>query len=141
MQLTRYTDYALRVLMHVGSRERGELASIHEIAQVYNISRNHLMKVVQDLGQAGFLETVRGRNGGIRLGRPASEIGIGALIRHTEHSFDLIDCSTCIIVPACGVPRMLAEAMRAFLDVLDKYTLADLLHDHEPELRQIFGLS
>lgn len=139
MQLSLYTDYAFRLLIHVGTRAPGELSSINEISRVYDISRSHLMKIVQDLGRAGFLETVRGRHGGIRLGRPASEIGIGALVRHTEHGCDLVDCSTCLILPACTLPRMLGEAMRAFIDVLDKYTLADLLDDRQTELRQIFA--
>lgn len=140
MQLSLYTDYAFRLLIHVGSREPAELSSIHEISSVYNISRSHLMKIVQDLGRAGFLETVRGRNGGIRLGQPAKDISIGMLVRHTERGFDLVDCSTCLILPACSLPRMLSEAMQAFIDVLDKYTLADLLNGREAELRQIFAV-
>lgn len=137
MKLTRYTDYAMRVLIHLGSHG-DELASIAEIARAYDISQNHLMKVVQDLGHAGFIETVRGRNGGIRLGRPASEINLGALVRHTEAGFDLVDCSTCMIAPACTLPRVLAEATRAFLGVLDHYTLVDLL-DHRLDLRRLFA--
>ena len=127
MQLTRYTDYAIRVLLHVGSRDDDNLSSIAEIADVYDISRNNLMKVVQDLGQAGFLTTVRGRGGGLRLGRPAETISIGEIVRHTETGFDLVDCSTCIAAPACTMPRILKEATQAFLDVLDRYTLADVL--------------
>lgn len=138
MQLTRYTDYAFRVLIHVGTRPAGELSSIAGIADVHQISRNHLMKVVQDLGRAGFLETVRGRNGGLRLGRPAAEINIGALVRHTEQGFSLVDCSTCLIASACALPRMLAQAMRAFLAVLDSYTLADLLQDRHQDFRALF---
>ncbi|RVT90923.1 Rrf2 family transcriptional regulator [Sphingomonas crocodyli] len=138
MQLTRYTDYAVRVLLHVGARDEGDLSSIAEIAHVYDISRNHLMKVVQDLGQAGFLETVRGRNGGLRLGRPADEISIGEIVRHTETGFDLVDCSSCIVAPACTLPRILNEATRAFLAVLDRYTLADVL-SRRADLRGLFG--
>jgi Rrf2 family nitric oxide-sensitive transcriptional repressor len=139
MQLTRYTDYALRVMLHVGARDEGSLSSISEIANVYGISKNHLMKVVQDLGQAGFVETVRGRNGGLRLGRPASEIGIGAIIRHTEPGFALVDCSSCLIAPACTLPRILNEAIRAFLKVLDGYTLADVLDGRRNDLRHLFS--
>ena len=138
MQLTRYTDYAVRVLLHVGARDEGSLSSIAEIASVYGISRNHLMKVVQDLGQAGFLETVRGRNGGLKLGQPAEAIRIGAVIRHTEQGFDLVDCSSCIIAPACTLPKILNEATKAFLAVLDQYTLADVLH-RRADLRGLFG--
>jgi Rrf2 family nitric oxide-sensitive transcriptional repressor len=138
MQLTRYTDYAIRVLLHVGARDEGSLSSISEIATVYDISKSHLMKVVQDLGQAGFLATVRGRNGGLRLGRAPDQISIGAIVRHTEQGFDLVDCSACVIAPACGLPNILSEATRAFLDVLDRYTLADVL-SRRADLRGLFG--
>ena len=138
MKLTRYTDYAMRVLMHLAARDEG-LSSIAEVARVYGISQNHLMKVVQDLGKAGYVETVRGRSGGIRLGRPAGEINIGALVRHTEEWHELVDCSTCLIAGACVLPRVLDEATRAFLGVLDKYTLADLL-DRRAGLRRLFGI-
>ncbi len=137
MKLTRYTDYAMRVLIHLGSSD-DRLSSIAEIARAYDISQNHLMKVVQDLGRAGFVETVRGRSGGIRLGRAPTDIPLGKLVRHTEAGFDLVDCSTCKIAPACTLPRVLAEATRAFLGVLDQYTLADLL-DHKLDLRRLFS--
>lgn len=137
MQLTRYTDYAVRVLLHVGARDEGDLSSIAEIAQTYDISRNHLMKVVQDLGQAGFLETVRGRGGGLRLGRQANEITVGEVVRHTETGFQLVDCTSCIVRTACTLPRVFNEATRAFLDVLDRYTLADALTRRD-DLRRIF---
>ncbi|WP_285016894.1 Rrf2 family transcriptional regulator [Novosphingobium sp. fls2-241-R2A-195] len=137
MQLTRYTDYAVRVLLHVGARDEGDLSSIAEIAQTYDISRNHLMKVVQDLGQAGFLETVRGRGGGLRLGRQANEITVGEVVRHTETGFQLVDCTSCIVHTACTLPRVFNEATRAFLDVLDRYTLADALTRRD-DLRRIF---
>lgn len=91
MKLTRYTDYALRVLMHVAARPE-RLSSIGEIARSYGISQNHLMKVVHDLRKSGFLAAVRGRSGGIKLGRPAGEIVIGEVVRHTEDGFDLVEC-------------------------------------------------
>lgn len=141
MKLTRYTDYAMRVLMHLGTCDDGQsggLSSIAEIARAYDISQNHLMKVVQDLGHAGFVETVRGRNGGIRLGRKPEEINLGELVRHTEAGFDLVDCAHCLIAPACGLTGVLAEATRAFLAVLDKYTLVDLL-DRKLDLRRLFS--
>lgn len=138
MKLTRYTDYAMRVLMHLGTRDDG-LASIAEIARAYDISQNHLMKVVQDLGRAGFVETVRGRNGGIRLGRKPEDINLGELVRHTEAGFDLVDCAHCVIAPACGLTGVLAEATQAFLAVLDKYTLLHLL-DRKSQLRQLFAI-
>ncbi|WP_420145189.1 Rrf2 family transcriptional regulator [Sphingobium sp.] len=137
MQLTRYTDYAMRVLVHVAARDEGGLSSIQEIADVYGVSKDHLKKVAQDLGQAGFLDTVRGRNGGLRLGRPADQISIGQIVRHTETGFDLVDCSSCLIAPACTLPRILNEATRAFLTVLDRYTLADIL-SRQIDLRRLF---
>jgi len=138
MQLTRFTDYSIRVLIHVASRRDDELSSIQEIADAYDISRNHLMKVVVDLGRAGFLETIRGRAGGLRLGRPADTINLGELVRQTEQSLKLVDCSSCLIAPSCVLPRILAEATRAFLAVLDRYTLADLLRDRSGDLRALF---
>jgi Rrf2 family nitric oxide-sensitive transcriptional repressor len=138
MQLSRYTDYAMRVMVHVGSRDAGTLSSIAEIASIYGISKNHLMKVVQDLGQAHYLETVRGRNGGLRLGRPAGEISIGDLVRHTENGFDLVDCSNCLIAPACSLPKILNEATQAFLGVLDRYSLDDILVA-KIDLKRLFG--
>ncbi|OJW71342.1 MAG: Rrf2 family transcriptional regulator [Sphingomonadales bacterium 63-6] len=126
MRLTRYTDYAMRVLLYLG-RKPGELASIAAIARAYAISQNHLMKVVNDLVNAGYLESVRGRNGGIRLARPPQEINVGALVRHTEDDFDLVGCGACVIAPACGLTSVLDEALLAFLNVLDGYSLADVL--------------
>lgn len=126
MRLTRYTDLAMRVLLYLG-REPDRLTSIAEIARGYAISQNHLMKVVSDLVGLGLVESVRGRSGGIRLGRPASEINLGSLVRRTENDFDLADCGSCVIAPACGLTGVLNEALGAFLSVLDRYSLADLL--------------
>lgn len=138
MQLTRYTDYALRIMLHVGAQDEDELSSIAQIADVYRISKNHLMKVVQHLAQGGFLQTVRGRNGGLRLARPAESITIGQIVRHTEQGFDLVDCSTCLVAPACTIPRILGEATQAFLGVLDRYTVDDIL-SRKVDLRRLFG--
>lgn len=126
MRLTRYTDFAMRVLIYLGTRE-DRLCSISEISRAYGVSQNHLMKVVQDLGRAGYVTSARGRLGGIRLARPPAEINIGAVIRHTEEGFDLVDCGGCLIAPACGLTGVLAEAIVAFLAVLDRHTLADVL--------------
>lgn len=126
MRLTRFTDYALRVLLYLGARP-DRLCSIAEIAAAYGISQNHLMKVVSDLGQAGLVASTRGRTGGIRLARPAAEINVGSVVRRTEAGTDLADCGHCVIAPACGLTCVLAEALAAFLTVLDGYTLADLL--------------
>lgn len=126
MRLTRYTDFAMRVLLYLG-RHPEQLCSIAEVARAYGVSQNHLMKVVSDLVSVGYVESVRGRNGGIRLGRSPSEINVGALIRHTEDDFDLVGCGACIIAPACGLTGVLDEALVAFMAVLDRYTLADVL--------------
>ncbi|MEY9535809.1 Rrf2 family transcriptional regulator [Sinorhizobium fredii] len=126
MRLTKYTDYAMRLMIYLGSRPPG-LSSIREISDKFEISQNHMMKVVQDLANAQFLEAVRGRNGGIRLARAANEINLGALLRHTEELSDLIDCQGCRIAPACTLPTVLSEATAAFVAVFDKYTLADLV--------------
>lgn len=126
MRLTRYTDYALRVLLYLGAQP-DRVCSIAEIARAYGISQNHLMKVAHDLGKAGYVEGVRGRSGGIRLAKPANRINVGAVVRHTEEGFELADCGTCVIAPACGLTGVLAEALTAFMAVLDRYTLADLL--------------
>lgn len=125
MRLTRYTDYALRVLTYLAARP-DRRCSIAEIARAYGVSQNHLMKVVNDLARAGFVASVRGRGGGIRLARPPAAIGLGEVVRHTEDSFQLIDCGGCVIEPACGISGALREALAAFMAVLDGYTLVDL---------------
>lgn len=126
MRLTRYTDYALRVLTYLGAQP-DRVCSIAEIARAYGISQNHLMKVAHDLGKAGYVEGVRGRAGGIRLGKPADKINVGEVVRHTEEGFDLVECGSCAIAPACELTGILHEALAAFMEVLDRYTLADLL--------------
>ena len=131
MQLTRYSDYSLRVLIYLAlAPER--LATIEEIARSYDISRAHLMKVVHQLGLRGYVETVRGRRGGLRLARAPEEIRVGDVVRSSEGSFDLVECfdpasSRCAIQQACGLRSVLGEALGAFLAVLDGYTLADLI--------------
>jgi len=137
MKLSRYTDYAIRVLTYLAAHE-DRLCSIREIAQCYGISENHLMKIVHDLGRAGFIATSRGRGGGLRLGRPASAIVVGELVRHTEDGFDLVDCARCLIGSACGATAVLREATDAFLAVLDRYTLADVV-DQRQRLAALFG--
>lgn len=128
MNLTRHTDYALRVLMYLAS-DADRLATIAEIADAYAISRNHLMKVVNQLGRAGFVQTIRGQQGGLRLGREPVAINIGAVVRATEGNLEIIDCDKpgCPIVPACALKGALNEARDAFLAVLDRYTLQDLV--------------
>ena len=138
MRLKSYTDYALRVLMHLATRP-DRLASIGEIARTYRISHNHLMKVVHDLRKEGFVDAVRGRSGGIRLGRPADAISVGDIVRHTEAGFDLVDCGSCVIAPACALTAALHEARSAFMAVLDGYSLADLVEERKSGLRELLA--
>ena len=137
MRLTLHTDYALRVLIYAGMHA-DRLCSVSEIANAYGVSRNHLVKVVHGLGRAGFLESARGRSGGIRLARPAAEIRVGDVVRHAEDGFDLVDCGTCRITGACRLPGMLGEALAAFVGVLDRYTLADLV-EQPAEIRAMLA--
>jgi Rrf2 family nitric oxide-sensitive transcriptional repressor len=131
MQLTRFTDYSLRVLIFLAV-EPDRRATIDEIAGAYGISKAHLMKVVHELGARGWVETVRGRGGGLQLARAPEEIRVGAVVRATEENLALVECfapatSACAIESACGLRAVLDEALAAFLAVLDDYTLADLI--------------
>lgn len=133
MRLTLHTDFALRVLIQVGLNG-GKLTTIQDIAESFDISRQHLMKIVNDLGQKGYLDTVRGRNGGIRLKRAPAAINVGQVVRDTEDRLDVIGClgerGYCRIERVCVLRGALSEATDAFLGVLDGYTLADLIRPH-----------
>ena len=126
MKLTRFTDYSLRVLIHLGVHP-DRRCSIPEIAAAYGISEHHLVKVVQTLGQLGYVRTVRGRGGGIQLARPPGDLRIGDVVRSTEGCQSLVECKDCIIAPSCRLGGIFREAMMAFFRVLDGYTLLDLL--------------
>ena len=131
MRLTVRTDYALRVLMYVGLTPGG-LARIAEVAAAYGISENHLMAIVHRLGTLGYLETVRGKGGGVRLARRPEDISLGEVVRSMETDMALVECfgagpGGCPIEPACALRGVLGEALAAFLAVLDRHTLADLL--------------
>ncbi|HEX3098284.1 MAG TPA: Rrf2 family transcriptional regulator [Usitatibacter sp.] len=130
MRLTTFSDYALRVLMYLGANG-GELATIGDIASAYGISANHLMKVVHRLAQGGYVETLRGKGGGMRLARRPEAIGLGALLRDTEEK-RLVECFDgaspgCRLEGSCVLRGVLSGALEAFFAVLDRYTLADLL--------------
>ncbi len=130
MRLTLYTDYSLRVLIYLTGRE-DKSVTITELADFYKISRNHLVKVVHNLGLNGYILTNRGRHGGIKLSRPAKEIPIGEVVRSTEPDFDLLECfnptvDQCVITRSCSLKGVLFNAQASFLGVLDKYTLADI---------------
>jgi Rrf2 family nitric oxide-sensitive transcriptional repressor len=131
MHLTRHTDYALRVLMYLGVRN-GKLATIREIAERFAISENHLMKVVHRLGREGYIRTIRGRQGGIVLERDPGEINLGEVVRHCEEDLAVVECfdpstNECRIAGACVLNWVLDDALGAFLAVLDRHTLGDLL--------------
>lgn len=143
MQLTRYSDFSLRVLIYLAVRPE-RLATIEEISQAYGISRAHLMKVVHQLGRAGFVATVRGRGGGLQLAREPAEITVGEIIRHTEGDLNLVECfdpatSHCRIEPFCGLRGVLEEALDAFLETLDRYTLADLVARRRKPLARLLA--
>ena len=134
MHLTLYTDYSLRVLMYLALKN--ESATIPEIAETYNISRNHLIKVVHNLGKSRFIETSRGRNGGIRLAVDPKNLNLGKLVRITEPNFHIVECfdtvnNECCITPACKLQHVLHEALKGFFDTLDGYTLADIIDNAE----------
>ena len=131
MRLTAYTDYALRTLMYLAVN-RDRLVTISEIAQVHGISKNHLMKVVHQLGLSGMVETVRGRNGGLRLKQEPADIQIGRVVRNTETDFYMAECfdpsgNQCLYSPACALKSVLGSAVEAYLGVLDNVTLASLV--------------
>ena len=130
MQLTKFTDYCLRVLMYLGVRG-DKLATIGEISAAYAVSENHLMKVVQHLAGKGYVETVRGKGGGIRLARKPEFINLGEVVRDCEQSFTIVECfdavnTQCPLLPACVLRSALKDATRRFFSALDEYTIADL---------------
>lgn len=136
MRLTSFTDYSVRVLMYVALKN-GELASIREVSGIYEISSNHLMKVVHLLGKGDYLETIRGKNGGFRLGKEAKDINIGELIRYTEDDLNIVECfgnkeGRCALKEECNFSNVMEEALDAFLATVDKYTLEDLVSDKNP---------
>jgi Rrf2 family nitric oxide-sensitive transcriptional repressor len=130
MRLTAMTDYALRLLMYVAQRP-DRLCTIAEVAQAHAVSEAHLMKVTHQLGRQGWVETVRGKGGGMRLARPAREINLGAVVRGIEPDFALVECATagnrCVLTAQCRLAGVLGDALHAFMARLDGVTLADLL--------------
>ena len=132
MKLTTFTDYSLRVLIYVASAREGRV-TIAEIARAFDISENHLVKVVHLLGREGLLLNTRGRGGGLALARPAKEISVGAVVRLAEGGDYPAECfredNHCAIAPVCKLAGVLEEALGAFYAVLDRYTLADLVHN------------
>jgi len=140
MRLTLMTDYALRLLIYVG-RHPDRLCTISEVAGAYDISESHLMKITHLLGQAGFLETVRGKGGGMRLAMAPAKIGLGAVVRRLEPDFALVEClaadNRCVLTGQCRLAGILSEGLEGFLSHLGRYTLADLLPETPTSLPRL----
>jgi len=137
MRLTKTSDYTLRVLIYLAVHADRSV-SITEISRAYGVSRHLLVKIVQPLIGDGSVASVRGRHGGFRLNKAPGEINVGAIVRRTENTWDVVECfnretNTCPIEPACGLKGALTRAQRAFAGVLDEYTLADFL----PRAREV----
>jgi Rrf2 family nitric oxide-sensitive transcriptional repressor len=147
MRLTDYTDYALRVMLYLAVRRNG-LSTIQDISDAYAISKNHLMKVVQRLGELGWVDTIRGRHGGLRLNESSLSLTIGQVVRATETDFALVVCFAreggdgrrCVIEPRCRLKHVLAAARDAFLAELDRHTLRELVEPEAVPLAELLGL-
>tara|TARA_B110000093_G_C12938493_1_gene396947 strand:- start:535 stop:960 length:426 start_codon:yes stop_codon:yes gene_type:complete len=141
MQLTKYTDLSLRVLMHL-ALQRDAISRIKDIAESYNVSRNHLVKVVHNLSTLGYIHSTQGRNGGIRLAVSPDDIVVGDIVRAVEPSLCLIDCESqqCPISSACLLKEALDEAMSTFLKTLDGYTVSDLVRN-KPQLLKLIRIA
>lgn len=143
MRLTRQTNYAVRILMYCAANE-GKLSRIPEIAEAYGVSELFLFKILQPLVEAGLVETVRGRNGGVRLGRPAGEISLFDVVRVTEESFAMAECfendaADCPLVDSCGLNEALRKALGAFFEVLAGYSIETLVRTR-PSMRSLLGI-
>ena len=131
MQLTLYTDYSIRVLIYLASKEN-TLSTIDEISNKFSISKNHLTRVVHKLGEKGVIKTIRGKGGGICLAHLPKDINLGKIVREMESNFDIVECfnkerNTCILTPSCSLKKVLYEARDAFFKVIEKKTLADIV--------------
>lgn len=143
MRLTRQTNYAIRILMYCAANH-GRLSRIPEIASAYTVSELFLFKILQPLVEAGLVETVRGRNGGVRLGRPATDITLLEVVRVTEDNFSMAECfdsdaAECPLIDSCALNEALRKALGAFFDVLDGYTI-DMLVTARPAMRSLLGI-
>jgi len=133
VQLTRFTDYGLRALIYLASLPEGKMTSITEVTNVYGVSRNHMVKIINQLSRAGLINAVRGKNGGIRLGRDPATIRISDVLRELE-PLTLVNCDRdmCHITSACRLKQALHQAVQSFLQELDSYTLADMVKENPP---------
>ncbi|WP_133140694.1 Rrf2 family transcriptional regulator [Legionella genomosp. 1] len=132
MQLTQFTDYSLRALIYITLRK--ESCTIKDITEAYGISNNHMVKIIHNLAILGLIKTIRGKNGGIVMASQPETINLGRIITQLEPHFDLVPCfnkekANCCIAPVCKLKGVLHEAQAAFMEVLDRYTLADVLHN------------
>ena len=139
MQLTQYTDFGLRALIALAINP-GERLTVTEISSAYSISRNHLVKVVARLADLGYVETVRGKGGGVRLARAPADIRLGEVVRNLEAELGVVEClegggGSCMITSACRLKGVLRDATARFLDCLDEYTLADAMKPRIPMAR------
>lgn len=130
MRLTQYSNFALRTLQYVALHDPA-LVTVDDVARAHRISKAHLVKVAHELGQRGYVQTIRGRNGGMRLARPAEQITVGEIVRWTEAPLELVECfnpetNTCPLEGVCHLSRGIQRALRAFLSVLDDLTIADI---------------
>ena len=131
MQLTSFTDYGLRALIYMASLPEDRMTNISQVTEVYGVSRNHMVKIINQLSRAGLVTAVRGKNGGIKLGKPANTIYIGDVVRELE-PLTLVNCAAefCHITPACRLKQVLHTAVEHFLDELNQFTLADMVKDN-----------
>lgn len=132
MQLTQFTDYSLRALIYITLRK--ESCTIKDITQAYDISNNHMVKIIHNLAKIGLIKTIRGKHGGIVMAEPPESINLGQIIAQLEPHFDLVPCfnkakANCCIAPVCRLKGVLHEAQAAFMKILGRYTLADVLHN------------
>lgn len=129
MRLSAFTDFGLRTLMYLASLEEERLSSVAEVSTVYQVSQSHMVKVIGQLAKLGYVQTIRGKNGGIRLAASPESINIGEVIEQLENHLDGVDCTTtaCQLLPCCELKKALTEGMRAFIDTMRTYTLADLM--------------
>lgn len=143
MRLTAYTNYALRTLVYCALHP-DQLVRIQDIADAHGISRAHLLKAARQLGQLGFLENVRGRTGGVRLGMAPEDIVIGEVVRHTEGDLEIVECfnastNTCPLIGVCKLSTLFHNGLRAFLAELDKVTLANMITNGPEQLMRLSG--
>ncbi|HGT2642853.1 TPA: Rrf2 family transcriptional regulator [Legionella pneumophila] len=143
MQLTQFTDYSLRALIYIALKKGS--CTIKDITDAYSISNNHLIKIIHNLSKMGLIKTIRGKHGGILMAASPETINLGQLIMELEPNFDLVPCfnkekANCCIAPVCILKSVLYEAQRAFLQILERYTLADVLHNPN-ELSSLLRIS